>query len=159
MQLLRTYHLIVQWDPQREDVKFFQQSANLNSIFFYVQIQAHRPFLTKKSKLSFTSIVMCTNAARSCSGIQESALARECRVLPHTTVCYSHSICGSKLTSLQYVAFTAGIVSVLCLWSSRCPGYVGDPQKETENLLRCVDVLKKCETMFELLLSIKRPHS
>ncbi|KAH9479075.1 Putative transcriptional regulatory protein [Psilocybe cubensis] len=122
----------LQWDPLREDEKFFQQSANLNSIFFYVQIQAHRPFLIKKSKLSLTSVIMCTNAARSCSGIQEAAMARDCRVLPHTT----------------YIAFTAGIVSVLCLWSSRCPGYVGDPQKESENLLRCVSVLKKCEKLW-----------
>ncbi|PPQ93067.1 hypothetical protein CVT25_011943 [Psilocybe cyanescens] len=123
---------VVLWDPDRENSVFFQQTANLHATFFYVQILVHRPFLTKQSSLSFSSLAMCTNAARSCSHIQEVAMARDRVVLPITV----------------YNAFTAGIIIVLCLWGSQRPGYVGDLKKEKDNLLKCVKILGECESIW-----------
>ncbi|PPQ91999.1 hypothetical protein CVT25_004655 [Psilocybe cyanescens] len=129
-------HLI--WDPQRQDDLLFQQSANLHATFYYVQIQVHRPFMTKKSPMSFSSLAMCTYAARSCASIQEAAMLRDLRVLPNT----------------MFSTFTAAIITILFLWGSQRPGYVGDPQKDMENLLKCVNVLSECEKR-----SVKASHS
>ncbi|KAH9474373.1 Cutinase transcription factor 1 alpha [Psilocybe cubensis] len=120
-------HLV--WDPRRQNDLFFFQSANLHSTFYYVQIQVHRPFMTKKSPMSFSSLAMCTYAARSCASIQEAAMLRGLRVLPNTV----------------FGTFTAAIITVLFLWGSQRPGYVGDPHKDMENLLKCVNVLSECE--------------
>jgi hypothetical protein len=68
--MFRTIWLsLVRWDPNREDPIFFTQSAMLHSMYYNVQIQIHRPFINKPSPLTFHSLAMCANAARSCSRI------------------------------------------------------------------------------------------
>lgn len=74
------------WDPNRQDDGFFHQSVNLHATYYYIQIQIHRPFLTKGSPLSFSSLAMCTNAARSCTHILEAAMPRRIRELPNLIV-------------------------------------------------------------------------
>ena len=62
----------VRWDPNREDLTFFNQSAFLHASFYHLQILIHRPFIPsprKPSPLSFPSLAICTNAARSCSHV------------------------------------------------------------------------------------------
>ncbi|KAH9479055.1 Putative transcriptional regulatory protein [Psilocybe cubensis] len=81
-------HLV--WDPHREDMLHFQQSAHLHYLLAYIQIQSHRLFLTRQSSLSFASLAMCTSAARSCGHIQEAAIARDLRILPQTIVRQDH---------------------------------------------------------------------
>jgi len=70
------FFTIVRWDPIKKDSTFFDHTVLLYSTFFYIQIQVHRPFLTKKSDLSLVSLAICTNAARSCIHLLEVALAR-----------------------------------------------------------------------------------
>ena len=63
------YWLAVRWDPTRENVLFLNQSANLYANYYQLQIAVHRPFIPsprKPSPLSFPSLAICTNAARSC---------------------------------------------------------------------------------------------
>ena len=60
---------IVRWDPTRENILFLNQSANLYANYYQLQIAVHRPFIPsprKPSPLSFPSLAICTNAARSC---------------------------------------------------------------------------------------------
>jgi hypothetical protein len=62
----------LRWEPNRGDVMFFNQSAFLHAWFYYLQILVHRPFISfphQPSSLSFPSLAICTNAARSCSHI------------------------------------------------------------------------------------------
>ena len=59
----------VRWDPTRENLLFLNQSANLHANYYQLQIAVHRPFIPsprKPSPLSFPSLAICTNAARSC---------------------------------------------------------------------------------------------
>ena len=60
--------LAVRWDPTRENLLFLNQSANLYANYYQLQIAVHRPFIPsprKPSPLSFPSLAICTNAARS----------------------------------------------------------------------------------------------
>ena len=74
--------IIVRWDPNQKDSTFFNHTVLLYSTFFYIQIQVHRPFLTKKSDLSLVSLAICTNAARSCIHLLEVALTRGLALSP-----------------------------------------------------------------------------
>ena len=59
----------VRWDPHREDSVFFSQSVLLHAAYYNLQIAVHRPYIPsprKPSPLSFPSLAICTNAARSC---------------------------------------------------------------------------------------------
>lgn len=84
---------LVRWDPHREDTVFFRQSAILYASYYHLQILVHRPFIPsprKPSSLSFPSLAICTNAARSCSHLVDYSRERLGPVLPHLTVIQSH---------------------------------------------------------------------
>ena len=71
---LSAFCFSVRWDPTREDEDAFNQSASCYALYYHIQILIHRPFIpspTKPSPLSFPSLAICTNAARSCSHIAE----------------------------------------------------------------------------------------
>ena len=72
----------VQWDPERADLVTFHQSVHLHMAYSYTQIQIHRSFLTKKSPLSFTSLAICANAARSCAHVLEAGVTRGLQASP-----------------------------------------------------------------------------
>lgn len=60
--------LPVRWIPEQQDPLFLTQSATLQAHYYYVQIAVHRPFMAasyRDSPLSFPSVIICTNAARS----------------------------------------------------------------------------------------------
>ncbi|THU91804.1 hypothetical protein K435DRAFT_673335, partial [Dendrothele bispora CBS 962.96] len=65
----------LRWDPNLEDRVFFDQSVMLYTSYYWVQMVVHRPFIPKpgstSSKLSFPSIAICANAARSCCHVME----------------------------------------------------------------------------------------
>ncbi len=66
METLATH--VVQWDPNREDPLHLMQSATLLGHYYQVQIAVHRPFLSaacRDSPLSFPSVIICNNGARS----------------------------------------------------------------------------------------------
>lgn len=59
----------VRWNPQMENVVFLNQSALLYGSYYSLQIVIHRPFIPsprKPSGITFPSLEICTNAARSC---------------------------------------------------------------------------------------------
>ncbi|KAF8160814.1 fungal-specific transcription factor domain-containing protein [Crassisporium funariophilum] len=116
------------WDPERRDAVFFHLSAGLHSTYHYVQIQIHRPFLTKQSDQSFPSLAMCTNAARSCSHLLEATLARGLRVFPN----------------ILMAAFASGLVMLLNVWGNNRSGLL-DTTKEMANIQICINVLKESE--------------
>jgi hypothetical protein len=69
-----TYPLLVRWDPNRENLLFFNQSATLFTNYYFVQILIHRPFISppsKPSSMTFPSLAICTNAARSCCHVAD----------------------------------------------------------------------------------------
>lgn len=65
----------VKWDTTGQNFRelvWFLQSASLYSHYYHLQILVHRPFIPsprKPSPLSFPSLAICTNAARSCAHV------------------------------------------------------------------------------------------
>lgn len=79
----------VRWDPNREDDKFFDQSVSLYCSYYHIQILIHRPFIPsprKPSPLTFPSLAICTNAARSCSHIIDMQRRRKIIAAPQVQV-------------------------------------------------------------------------
>ncbi|KJA20732.1 hypothetical protein HYPSUDRAFT_42806 [Hypholoma sublateritium FD-334 SS-4] len=119
----------VRWDPERPDLVIFHQSMILHIVYSYTQIQIHRPFLTKKSPMSFASLAICTNAARSCAHVLEGGISR-----------------GIKASPIMITgALIAGLIISLNLWGSRRSGLIRDPGKEIRDLQTCFNVLKEAE--------------
>ncbi|KAL0068157.1 Gypsy retrotransposon integrase-like protein 1 [Marasmius tenuissimus] len=62
----------LRWKPDQPDSVFFNQSATIHSVYYWIQIQIHRPFISvpghsnKFPNLSYSSLAVCSNAARSC---------------------------------------------------------------------------------------------
>ncbi|KAH9478722.1 putative transcriptional regulatory protein [Psilocybe cubensis] len=119
------------WDPDRPNSLFFHQSVNLHATYYYVQMQMHRQFLTKKNSITFTSLAMCSNAARACARVLEAGMTRGLRVLPNTMI----------------AAFTAGVLMVLAFYGGQCAEteYISNPEEEKSIYNKCVNVLKECE--------------
>jgi len=122
----------LRWDPNREDVQFFNQSAFLHASYYHLQILIHRPFIPsprKASPLSFPSLAICTNAARSCSHVVDIQRRRT----------------GLPLPQLQAAVFSAGIVLLLNIWGGKRSGLSTDATKEMEDVHKCMQVLKTAE--------------
>lgn len=122
----------LRWDPHREDTVFFRQSAILYANYYHLQILVHRPFIPsprKPSSLSFPSLAICTNAARSCSHLVDYSRERLGPVLPHLTM----------------PIFTSGIVLLLNIWGGKRSGININPVKEMEDVHRCMSALRKSE--------------
>ncbi|THH16874.1 hypothetical protein EW146_g3841 [Bondarzewia mesenterica] len=125
----------LRWDPTREHRIFFMQSASLYSTYYHLQILIHRPFIPsprKPSPLSFPSLAICTNAARSCSHVADVQRRRAPGVpVPHFQV---------------MPAFTAGIVLLLSIWGVKRSGVSIDPAKEMQDVYKCMQILKDAES-------------
>ena len=70
---------LVRWDPNREDPTFFCQSAFLHVSFYHLQILIHRPFIPtprKSSSVTFPSLTICANAARTAARIIDAQIQR-----------------------------------------------------------------------------------
>ncbi|KAF5342022.1 hypothetical protein D9611_002055 [Ephemerocybe angulata] len=122
----------LRWDPNREDFNFFNQSVVLYAAYYHIQILIHRPFipsLSKPSPLSFPSLAICTNAARSCSHVVDMMLRHN--PLPPPLV--------------QMAVFTSGIVLLLSIWGGKRSGLSTDPNKEMADVHKCMRVLRSCE--------------
>ncbi|KAG1729861.1 fungal-specific transcription factor domain-containing protein [Suillus paluster] len=122
----------LRWDPNRDINDFFLQSHSLYSSYYHVQILIHRPFIPsprKPSPLSFPSLAICTNAARSCSHVMDVYRRRSGQSAPYS----------------QMPAFTAGIVLLLNIWGGKRSGLYTDPTKEMADVHKCMSVLKVCE--------------
>ncbi|KAJ7696748.1 fungal-specific transcription factor domain-containing protein [Mycena rosella] len=72
----------LRWDPHRQNLIRLNQSACLYVTYYHVQIHLHRPFIPSKgnhsslSSISFPSLAICANAARSCGHVMEVQATR-----------------------------------------------------------------------------------
>ncbi|KAF9021193.1 hypothetical protein BDZ89DRAFT_1019740 [Hymenopellis radicata] len=126
----------LRWDPSRENTLFFNQSAHLYISYYHLQILIHRPFIpTPKipSPLSFPSLAICTNAARSCSHVIDIQSKRSF-VIP----------------SIGMSAFTAGIVLLFNIWGGQRSGLSIDPHKEMGDVHKCMKMLHNMETRWHI---------
>ncbi|KAI9070185.1 hypothetical protein FKP32DRAFT_1543831, partial [Trametes sanguinea] len=122
----------LRWDPNRENVLFLNQSANLYAHYYQLQIAVHRPFIPsprKPSPLSFPSLAICTNAARSCIHVLDVQYKRT----------------GRPMYFTQMALFTAGIVLLLNIWGGKRSGLSTDSTKEMADVHKCMKMLKLLE--------------
>ncbi|PPQ66905.1 hypothetical protein CVT24_008520 [Panaeolus cyanescens] len=122
----------LRWDPNREDPLFFNQSVMLYATYYHIQILVHRPFIpspSKPSPLSFPSLAICTNAARSCSHVLDMQRKRF----------------NSNPVHLHMATFTAAIVLLLSIWGGKRSGLTTDPKKEMADVHKCMQILRHSE--------------
>ncbi|KIM46821.1 hypothetical protein M413DRAFT_440395 [Hebeloma cylindrosporum] len=125
----------LRWNPNREDGNFFNQSVALYAEYYHLQIVIHRPFIPSPSKprpLTFPSLAICTNAARSCIHILHIQGTRNNFFSPHTL---THT-------------FTAGIILLLGIWGAKRSNLLTNPTKEMAEVHRCMELLKVMEKQF-----------
>ncbi|KAF9446214.1 hypothetical protein P691DRAFT_733649 [Macrolepiota fuliginosa MF-IS2] len=123
----------LRWNPLATDNQLFlKQSAALYATYYHIQIFIHRPFipsLQDRTPVTFPSLAICTNAARSCCHVLESYSRISYLPLPH----------------LQITAFTAAVILLLNIWSGKRTGFAPNPKREMEDVQRCMNMLKSCE--------------
>ncbi|KAI0080937.1 hypothetical protein K474DRAFT_1704231 [Panus rudis PR-1116 ss-1] len=123
----------LRWNPHNDNELFLNQSALLYSKYYQLQITVHRPFIStpnKPSPLSFPSLTICTNAARSAIHVMEVLYTRSESVLYH-----GH----------HKIMFQAAIVLLLNIWGGRRVGLKLDPVKEMADVHKCMSMLKVME--------------
>ncbi|KAJ3561273.1 hypothetical protein NP233_g10294 [Leucocoprinus birnbaumii] len=123
----------LRWNPSCENKLFLKQSAALYATYYQLQIFIHRPFIPSprnRTSVTFPSLAICTNAARSCCHVLES---------------YSR-ISHLPLPYLQSTVFLVAVVLLLNIWSGKRTGFAPHPKREMEDVQRCMNMLKSCET-------------
>ncbi|KAI0372641.1 hypothetical protein BV20DRAFT_963680 [Pilatotrama ljubarskyi] len=117
----------LRWNPACEDDLFLGQSAALYVFYYQVQVMVHRPFITWKrgSPKALASLIICTNAARTCIQILEQLRPR----LP--TLLYRHT----------GVLFMAGLVLLISMWGQRRSGRHLGANRDREYIEKCIDML------------------
>ncbi|PBK87779.1 hypothetical protein ARMGADRAFT_1085107 [Armillaria gallica] len=96
----------LRWNPRCDNGTFLYQSTALYSVYYMLQILIHRPLLRTDSPLSMPSLIICTNAARSCSRILKVHMTRIRTINPQIIV----------------GAFTSGAVFAMNIWSRKRAG-------------------------------------
>lgn len=124
----------MRWNQYHEFSVFFQQSGILYATYYHIQILIHRPFIPgprKPAPLSFPSLRICTNAARSCSLVLDVQRKKgDTGPAPH----------------LMFYAFTSGLVLLLNIWGMRKPGNtMVDPAAPMQDVHKCMQFLRTAE--------------
>ncbi|KZT07879.1 uncharacterized protein LAESUDRAFT_724338 [Laetiporus sulphureus 93-53] len=122
----------LRWDPKRENITFFNQSATLYASYYMLQVLVHRPFIPsprKPSPLSFPSLAICTNAARSCTHVLDVQYKRT----------------GTPLHFNMMAYFMSGIVLLHNIWGGKRSGLTVDANEEMAEVHKCMRMLKCIE--------------
>ncbi|KAG7448426.1 uncharacterized protein BT62DRAFT_929520 [Guyanagaster necrorhizus] len=119
----------LKWGQHRENRTFSYQATFLYATYYNMQIQIHRPFIHKSSPLTFPSLAICTNAARSC-----------CRVLEMLRGGGS----PLQLFGFSMAAFSSAVILAMNMWSTSKSGSTTSPSatKEMEDIDTCLVVLE-----------------
>ncbi|TFK22891.1 hypothetical protein FA15DRAFT_671065 [Coprinopsis marcescibilis] len=121
----------LRWDPNRADRVFLDQSAALFINYYWVQILVHRPFMATRNRLTkaFSSLAICTNAARACSRISDAHAHR--------------SSLPAAIT--QAAIFQAAIVLLLSIWQAKHTGIPFNEAREMAAVHRCAKLIAAFE--------------
>ncbi|KAJ7188030.1 fungal-specific transcription factor domain-containing protein [Mycena filopes] len=127
----------LRWDPHRENFIFSQQSASLYASYYHVQIQIHRPFIPspgRSSPLSYPSLAVCANSARSCAHIMDVQSRRGLLPLAH----------------VKMALFDSSVILLLIVWSGKKHGMTIDASKEIRDVHICLNVLRSFERRWQI---------
>ena len=142
----------VRWDPNRADVLFLTQSATLFTHYYQIQIAVHRPFIAahpQGGQASFPSLIICTNAARSCIQVAYVVHCRRGDVHWKNMASYSyHSrlICRTDW-STQGMVFMSGLMLMLNVWRERGSGRpISGSQRDLALAEKALTMLRALQT-------------
>jgi hypothetical protein len=149
----------VRWDPGREDLAFFEQSAYLYSAHYQLQILIHRPFIdsgqgTGGEGMSTgfgPSLAICTHAARACAKVLHTHVTRVGRTAFSQVVSGIYTCRCSMLTVCrcrQCSTASSGAVLLLGIWRRRHTGVILDPTMEMADVNNCMAVLKASKAQY-----------
>ncbi|KAJ4001604.1 fungal-specific transcription factor domain-containing protein [Lentinula boryana] len=127
----------LQWKPMQQNAVFFRQSVFLYTMYYNVQIQAHRPFLHKPSQASFHSLAQCTNAARSTIQVLNAHMSRGIIGLPQ----------------VLYSAFISAMVIMFNLWGSKRAGIKINQEsheRDIQNAKVILNMLHNCDQRWNI---------
>lgn len=142
----------MRWDPNREDPLHLIQSASLLGHYYQVQIAVHRPFLSvarRDSPLSFPSVIICNNAARSTVQAIE-VVYRRLGTLYHGIAVSAYTRSRSALDGadahlrLKGFLYMCGGILMRSIWGQRRSG-------RTVNVDRDIGWLKKLVEMLDVI--------
>ncbi|VDC04186.1 unnamed protein product [Peniophora sp. CBMAI 1063] len=131
----------LRWDPFNPSKDKLLDAAHLMCQYYHLQILVHRPFITSRhaSTISFPSLAICTNAARSLARIFTTLLARfpiqafACLIMP---------------------AFMSGVVLLLAIWDAKSSGLALNPVKEIEYVQVCLQILQTAKDRWHYAASL-----
>jgi hypothetical protein len=122
----------VRWDPHRENLIHFEQSAELHSMFYLLVMMAHRPNIARcrpSEHESNLDLDICTGAARSCTRVVSNFSHRSVLIPCH--------------------AYTAAFASAAILMTAIWTGKQSDPNVNVAELEadmpECVCALRRAE--------------
>ncbi|KAI1785317.1 fungal-specific transcription factor domain-containing protein [Ganoderma leucocontextum] len=119
----------LRWNPEEENVLFLTQAGTLSAYYYYTQFAVHRPFIAssrRESPLSFPSVIICTNGARSCIQVLE--------VLYKRTGTPSHRNMG--------VIFMGGMVLMKNIFGLKRSGRVINAGKDLVLVRKAIEMLR-----------------
>ncbi|KAF9010740.1 fungal-specific transcription factor domain-containing protein [Cyathus striatus] len=122
----------LRWNSSCTNELILKQSAALYATYYNIQIFIHRPFIPSPRNphpVSFPSLAICTNAARSCCHVLESYSRLGALPLPH----------------LQITAFQSAVILLLNIWGGKKSGMAPNPRREMEDVQKCMKMLKDSE--------------
>ncbi|KAJ8490019.1 hypothetical protein ONZ51_g2571 [Trametes cubensis] len=131
----------LRWDPNMEDTTFLGQSATLYSFYYNAQIAVHRSFITTRrgSAHSLASLIICTNAARSCV-----------QVLDHLT-----QRIGTPLARNGGMLFASGLVLLMSVWGQKRSGRHRGAEKDQEYIEKCCHMLSIIQAEYHVAERLK----
>ncbi|KAJ7123989.1 fungal-specific transcription factor domain-containing protein [Mycena crocata] len=129
----------LRWNPQQQNQVFLDQSAALFTTYYHAQILIHRPFIpapgkSPASNMSFPSLAICANAARSCGHVLDVQSRRGRGILHHPHI----------MTAL----FDCTVVLLINVWAVVGGGKSKTPQDfnhASADVQNCVRVLRLYE--------------
>ncbi|KIK65054.1 hypothetical protein GYMLUDRAFT_383150 [Collybiopsis luxurians FD-317 M1] len=164
----------LRWDPNRANSLFFEQSSLLYCAYYFTQTHVHRPFIAsvdstvarnqlgksqkRYSLMSYTSLAVCANAARSCLQILDmySKKSHSSRAGNSPSIFASaHDTSDLGLSHFSpfptvHFVFTFGIMILLNVWGAKHQGIKVERRRDRENVLQCLDLLKGYEKRHQL---------
>ncbi|KAF5335057.1 hypothetical protein D9758_016330 [Tetrapyrgos nigripes] len=122
----------LKWDPHGPNNIHLVQSATLHAIYYWIQMHAHRSFISVLKRggpvsIKFPSVAICMNAGRSCVNIVDALFKRH-RYVTHP---------------LPAVLFNASIIILICLFRTEELQLQLNRQKEILNLYKCLEILQE----------------
>ncbi|KAL7280934.1 hypothetical protein ACG7TL_005883 [Trametes sanguinea] len=126
----------LKWDPNREEEVFLRQSATLHASYYTAQIAVHRSFITsrRQSSHALASLIICTNAARSCVKVLYQLCQRT----------------GTPLARNAGLLFSSGLVLLMSMWGQRRSGRYSSANRDQEYVQQCIDMLKIVEREYHV---------